>query len=132
MQKPSRVQRGSNGRHPQLQPKAVPQTSATAGAVQAGVRQKVLPDVPQSALDTIRGTVVVTVKVAVDPSGNVAEATLDSPGPSKYFARLAMEAAQQWKFQPAELEGGQVSNERILEFRFEKTGTSANPLQAAP
>ena len=101
------------------------------GPVQGGARQRVLPDVPQSALNTIRGTVRVTVKVAVDPSGNVVEATLDSAGPSKYFARLALEAARQWKFSPARNEGGHVRNEWILEFRFQRTGPEAS-LTGAP
>ena len=105
---------------------------APAGvAVQAEVLQKVLPNVPQSALDTIQGTVVVTVKVAVDPSGNMTNATLDSAGPSKYFARLALEAARKWKFRPAEVDGRRVSSERVLEFSFERTGTQAVPMQAA-
>ncbi len=83
-------------------------------------------------MDTIRGTVVVTVKVAVDPSGNVSDATLDTPGPSKYFARLALEAARKWKFQPAEVDGRPVSKEWLLQFDFSRTATEAAPVKAAP
>ena len=104
----------------------------TGGVVQGGVRQQVLPDVPQSARDTIRGTVRVSVKVVVDPSGNVAEATLDSPGPSRYFANLALQAARRWKFWPEKVAGRHVPNEWILQFRFGRTATEVVPLQAAP
>jgi TonB family protein len=97
-----------------------------------GVRQQVLPDVPQSARDTIRGTVRVSVKVVVDPSGSVAEATLESPGPSRYFANLALQAARQWKFWPEKVDGRHVPNEWILQFRFRRTATEVVPVQAAP
>jgi len=39
-------------------------------------------------------TVKVTVNVDVDRSGNVEDAQLESSGPSKYFARAALQAAQ--------------------------------------
>jgi TonB family protein len=123
--------RGARPPHPSLQAGAAPKTP-TGTVVQGGVRQKVLPQVPRSAMDTIRGTVRVIVKVAVDPSGNVAEATLDSPGPSKYFARLALDAARQWKFYPAEVNGRQVSKEWRLQFDFNRTAIEAIPLQTAP
>ena len=133
-QKTSGEQQSSNRalpQHPSLQSRVGAQ-APSGDAAQGGVRQKVLPNVPQNALNTIRGTVVVTVKVAVDPSGDVTEATLDSPGPSKYFAGLALEAARKWKFRPAEVEGQRVSSERILEFSFLRTGVQAVPVQAAP
>jgi len=117
--------------HSALPSVAEPKT-ATGSVVQGGVRQKVLPDVPQSALNTIRGTVVVTVNVAVDPSGNVVGATLDSPGPSKYFARLALEAAREWKFRPVEVDGRQVSKDWLLQFDFKKTEVEAIPVRTAP
>ena len=99
----------------------------TDDLVQGGVAQQVLPNVPQSARDTIRGTVRVAVKVQVDPSGNVAEAILDSPGPSKYFANLAVNAARRWKFIPAKPGGRNVPNAWILRFEFTQTATKAIP-----
>jgi TonB family protein len=104
----------------------------TSGLVQGKVLQEVLPEVPQKARDTIRGTVRVSVRVAVDPSGRVVGATLDSPGPSKYFANLALQAAQRWEFRPAEADGRNVSSEWILRFEFMRTATKAFPVQAAP
>ena len=111
------------------------ETSAKAhpgNLVRGEVLQQVMPDVPQKARDTIRGTVRVGVKVAVDPSGNVAGATLDSPGPSKYFANLALQAAQRWKFAPARVDGRPAASEWILRFEFTNTATKAVPLRAAP
>ncbi len=104
----------------------------TGGLVRGEVLQQVLPDVPQTARDTIRGTVRVSVKVHVDPSGSVVEATLDSPGPSKYFANLALGAARRWEFVPPKLDGSNVSSEWSLRFDFTQTATKVFPAQAAP
>jgi TonB family protein len=106
--------------------------AAPAGAVvQDDVLQQVLPDVSKTARNTIHGTVKVNVRVTVDWSGKVTNATFESPGPSKYFARKAMEAAQQWKFKPVQNNGQPVSREWILEFQFKKSGTNIIPSAAA-
>jgi len=89
------------------------------GRVQGKVVHQVLPNVPQKTSDTIQGTVRVNVKVSVDASGNVTEATLEAPGPSEYFADLALQAAQSWRFEPAKVDGRNTSSEWIL--RFERT-----------
>lgn len=103
----------------------------TTGSLDQGdVVHQVLPNVPQSARDTIQGTVRVKVRVHIDPSGNVTGAELDSPGPSKYFARLAMQAAQGWKFAPAD--GQDASREWILRFEFARTATRAFATKVAP
>lgn len=105
-----------------------PRRGLTAGEV----AQQVLPDVPQSARDTIRGTVRVGVRISVDSSGNVTEAELDSAGPSKYFAQLALEAAQQWKFDPPKVEGRNVLSDWLLRFQFTGQGTKVTPVQSDP
>jgi TonB family protein len=104
----------------------------TGGLVRGAAVNQVVPDVPQSARDTIRGAVRVTVRVAVDPSGNVTGATLDSPGPSKYFADLALRAARSWKFRSPEIDGRSVASEWILRFQFESAATKVVPQEAAP
>jgi hypothetical protein len=53
---------------------------------------EVLPDVPRSAGQTIRGTIRVSVRVIVGKDGAVLTATADDPGPSRYFERLAIDA----------------------------------------
>lgn len=95
---------------------------ASASDASSRVVHQVLPDVPQKARDTIRGTVRVGIKVSVDPSGNVTDATIDSPGPSKYFANLALQAAPQWKF--ASVRDG--SSNWTLHFEFSAYGTQAS------
>jgi TonB family protein len=133
-QKTSEEQQSSSGTRPStssLRSGAGAKTP-TGGGVQGGVRQKVLPNVPQSARETIRGTVRVSVKVAIDPSGKVVEATLDSPGPSPYFARLALQAARRWKFWPGEVDSRHASNKWVLQFKFERTATEAVPVHAVP
>src|SRR5712692_8306341 len=104
----------------------------TGSLVQGQVFEQVLPDVPPKARDTIRGTVRVSVRVRVDPSGNVVEVTFDSPGPSKYFADLALQAARSWSFWPAKVNGVNVPSEWILRFEFERTATRVHPVQAVP
>jgi TonB family protein len=103
-------------------------SSATLGKV---VNQ-VLPKVPRQARDTIRGTVRISVRADVDLSGDVASATLDSRGPSSYFAALALEAARRWKFQPPRIGGRDVPSEWILRFELTRTDTIVRPLQVSP
>ena len=102
------------------------------GLVRGEVLQQVLPEVSQKARDTIRGTVRVSVRVRVDPSGSLVGATLDSPGPSKYFANLALQAARRWEFAPAKVDGRHVSSEWILRFEFGRIATQVFPVEAAP
>jgi len=104
----------------------------TGGLVQGAVVNQVVPDVPRGARDTIRGTVRVTVRVTVDPSGSVVRAMPESPGPSKYFADLALQTARRWKFRPPKIDGRNVSSEWILRFQFERTATKIVPVQATP
>ena len=97
-------------------------TSADNGG---GVVQRVMPQVSPSARRTIQGTIKVRVKVKVDAAGNVAKATPESAGPSKYFSRVAMEAARDWKFSPAE-----AGAEWKLQFAFSRARTEASAVRA--
>jgi serine/threonine-protein kinase len=56
------------------------------------------PDVPHAISERIRGHVKVTVRVLVDPYGKVVGEFMENAGPSRYFARLASEAAGKWQF----------------------------------
>jgi len=82
-----------------------------------------IPDVPRRARDTIHGHLIVAVHVTVDSSGNVIDETLEHPGPSKYFARLATAAARNWKFAPAP---NQDSRGWTLWFEFTRNGTTGH------
>lgn len=111
----------------------IPGTQTSNGAaVKGAVAERVLPDVLPSARESIRGQVDVTIRVTVDPGGNVSNAAFDSPGPSKYFAKLALQAAQHWKFKPAQVDGQAVSSVWILRFQFRQTATEVTPVEASP
>jgi TonB family protein len=142
--KPNAIEEERNSEGPTPEPAAAhPETlreeptetiaKLPAGAVVHGeVAQQVLPDVLESARNTIRGTVKVRVNVDVDRSGNVEGADLESPGPSKYFARAALQAAQQWKFKPANIAGRGVLSSWTLRFEFTRDGTRVIPKQESP
>jgi TonB family protein len=104
----------------------------TGDVVHGQAVNQVLPNVPQKASDTISGKVVVGVGVSVDAYGKVSSAALVSPGPSKYFATLALQASQRWTFTPAKADGQAVPSEWIVRFEFEKTGTRAVPTETTP
>jgi eukaryotic-like serine/threonine-protein kinase len=96
------------------------------------VLDQVLPDVSQKARATIHGKVRVSVKVHVDPSGGVSQAEFDSPGPSQFFADLALQAARKWAFTPPEVNGKSVASEWRLQFEFTQKDTKVIPKQTAP
>ncbi len=102
------------------------------GVVHGDVAQRVLPEVLESARNTIRGTVKVAVRVDVDRSGDVESAELESHGPSKYFARTALEAAQLWRFKPPMVGGRGVLSTWTLRFEFTRGGTIVVPAQEIP
>jgi serine/threonine protein kinase len=107
------------------QPAAAPAAAQPAQAV-AEVPRSVLhqeiPSVPRSARESIHGHIKVTVRVAVDRSGAVVSEAVEDPGSSKYFARVASEAARKWKFAPAD---DQNPREWLLRFEFGRDGTTA-------
>lgn len=88
---------------------------------------QVLPEIPQSARNTITGKIKVSVRVDVDSSGKVINTKLTSPGPSKYFARKALQAAQGWEFQPPQISGQPTASIWVLHFRFGRARTEATP-----
>jgi TonB family protein len=106
--------------------------SSQSGQHNGEVAERVLPDVLPSARESIRGQVNVTVRVAVDSGGNVSNATLDSAGPSRYFARQALDAAQHWKFKPAQVSGHGVASAWTLQFQFTQSGTDITPVEVSP
>lgn len=109
---------------PARPPVAVVESSPSA----SGVVKQVLPQVPLSARETIHGKVRVKVQVSVDASGNVSSANLVVPGPSRYFARLALGASQQWKFQPGGVDGQPAPAQWTLEYRFGRAATEVTPV----
>jgi len=96
---------------------------AAKPAAKGQVVRQVLPEVSQSARNTITGKVKVVVRVDVDASGKVTEARLTSPGPSKYFAGQALKAAREWEFSVPEAAGQPEASAWSLGFRIGRKGT---------
>jgi TonB family protein len=93
----------------------------TDGATPRSAFHEVIPDVPQRAARTIRGDVKVSVRATVDPDGSVSTAVADRTGPSRYFRRLAVEAAKKWTFPPADTTSPRLMQ---IQFDFSRNGTT--------
>jgi len=102
------------------------------GIVKGAVSEKVLPNVSGNARNTIQGKIRVNVRVDADDTGAVSAATLEKAGPSKYFARLALESARRWQFQPAQVDGKPVPSTWILHYRFGREETEIVPSETSP
>jgi serine/threonine protein kinase len=107
-----------------------PGTSVSATSPTAGsdiVLHKVVPDLPAHVRERIRGHVTVTVRVLIDQEGNVVGQLLEHADPGKYFARLARDAAVDWKFAPTANGDPRVW---LLQFDFAHDGVSAQATAA--
>jgi TonB family protein len=111
---------------------APPANNAAMKTYEGGVVDQVLPKVSQRSLNTITGKVKVTVKLAVDPSGKVTNAALQSAGPSQYFAKVALEASRRWKFDPPQSGGGPVPSQWLLRYAFGRGGVEVHPSRVSP
>jgi hypothetical protein len=97
-------------------PTSQPPTSST-------VVHEEMPAVSRGARASIRGQIKVVVRVSVDRAGSVIAENLEVHGSSRYFARVATEAAKQWKFAPAD---SQSPREWLVRFEFSRDGTTAH------
>ena len=112
-------------------PPAKPRPGAGAEATTKGVVvNRVLPDVPARALATIRGKVVVNVRVEADASGNVSDASSESPKASPYFRKWAIEAARAWKFTPPQNQGIPAGSVWTVHFVLRPHGIDATAVAA--
>jgi TonB family protein len=107
-------------------------TQTQTGTAGGRVLQQVLPEVSQGARNTIQGHIKISVQVSVDTSGNVSQARLISPGPSRYFANQALTAARRWTFSPPQINGQPSPSEWILRFQFGRTSTQVFPAETKP
>jgi len=128
---------------PQAPPQSTPQTAPSTtpkppvrqpveppkkvAASRGEIVHQVLPDIPQSAKNTITGTIKIGVRVEVNPSGKVTAAKLITAGPSRYFANLALKAAQRWEFSPPEVNGQPAASTWVLRFHLRRTSTQVVP-----
>ena len=135
--KPAAPAAASPSPHPAVAVAALPSprpavNSPASTPARGQVAHKAMPDVSQKALETIRGKVRVSVKVNVDASGKVTNAAFEAPGPSKYFADAAIQAAKNWTFAPPNSNGEKVPSEWLLRFEFGPAGAETFPAEINP
>jgi TonB family protein len=114
---------------PVVEKSAAPTPVATQPAGEPpppGVLQQMLPEVPAKSRNTIHGKVPITVRVQVDSSGSVSEATVESGKSSGYFASMSLKAARQWKFAAGE------PREWTLRFEYVRNAEHPVSVQATP
>lgn len=109
-------------------PKAAPPENAPANASNStgAVLHQVMPELSQSAKNTIHGTIKISVVVDVGPSGKVIAARFKSAGPSRYFSGKTMAAAEQWQFSPPRANGEPAASTWLLQFRLRRGGVEAS------
>ena len=107
-------------------------TTSAGNVIHGSVAHQELPDIPAKITATIQGHVKVGVRVAVDADGNVLQASIDSAGPSHYFADQSLHAAENWKFTPAQVNGHAVASTWLLQFQFGQSDISANESEETP
>jgi TonB family protein len=115
---PSNPKAALNGK---LTARSIAPGAATNASSAAAVRQ-FIPEVPQRARRTIRGNVRVSVRVIVEQDGSVFAALAERRGPSRYFERVAIDAAKKWTFTPTEAEAQRLM---LVKFAFNREGTTA-------
>jgi len=93
------------------------------------VVHQALPEISASARKTITGTIKIGVRVEVSPEGKVTAAKLINAGPSKYFARLSLEAAERWQFSAPQNGGQPTASAWMIRFHLRRTSTQAFPEQ---
>ncbi|HZP17035.1 MAG TPA: TonB family protein [Terriglobales bacterium] len=111
---------------------AAPPNRSVSRQADGNVQSRVRPTVSQNALHTITGHIRVNINVNVDTDGGVTDATFASRGPSDYFAREAMNAARQWKFAPAMVDGKAVAAQWRIKFSFSRRGVDDSAERIAP
>jgi outer membrane biosynthesis protein TonB len=99
------------------------QSSVIAQSAVSPVVHEEIPAVSRGARDSIHGQIKVAVRVTVDRAGNVVAENLEVHGSSRYFARLASDAAKKWKFAPAD---NQSPREWLLQFDFSRGGVTGH------
>jgi TonB family protein len=105
---------------PPAEPATAPvETKRAIESPSAEVTHQVLPQVTDAARKTIHGKVRIQVRATVDVDGRVADAKVVSQN-SRYFGKLALDAARQWEFSAG-------PGEWILRFEFTTADTTVKP-----
>jgi hypothetical protein len=106
---------------PVAAPLALPVPAAAPAEPPPAVHE-VIPDVPQSVLQSIHGHIKIAVRVIVEQDGSVFAALEDRTNANRQLQRLAIEAAKNWTFPPAD-----TPTRRLMQIRFDFShdGTTA-------
>jgi len=104
-------------------PAPAAQSPTTPPSTASAVLHEEMPTVSRSARASVRGQIKVVIRVTVDRAGNVIAENLEARGSSRYFARVATDAAKRWKFAPAD---NQSPREWLVQFEFSRDGTTAH------
>lgn len=105
-----------------VETKSVESTAASQRDAPPSAINEVIPNASRGALQTIRGTIRVSIRVTIDKQGAVAAATTTEPGPSRYFERLALDASKKWTFTPAT---NDEPRKILVRFSFTRNGVTA-------
>ena len=102
----------------QIAPQGQP-SLPTAKAQPPVPTHQVAPHFPTILRGVIWKPTTVDVNVSVDASGSVVKAEVAAkPGPNPLLGEAAVQAALQWKFQPAQFNGHPLPANIVLQFRF--------------
>jgi hypothetical protein len=106
-------------------PVPTPSVPVSAPAVPPVAVHEVIPDVPQSILQSIHGHINIGVRVIVEQDGSVFAALEDRTSASKRLQELAIAAAKEWTFPPADTPSRRVIQ---IRFDFDRDGATASAL----
>ena len=107
---------------PAFSPSSTKPNQVEAAASPAVIHEEI-PNIPKGARRTIHGHIRVSVRLIIDKDGSVFAALVDDPGPSRYFRRLAIEAAKKWTFTPADTEAQRLA---LVRFTFSREGATGH------
>ena len=128
----AQVQRQTSGGDSQPAPAPAAPDGQQGPNAKGSVAQRVMPDVSEGASRTIHGTLKVVVRATVDANGTVEKTEFQVTGPSRYFARVAEEAARSWRFKPTQANGRAVPSVWLLRFEFRSDGDEASATEQTP
>jgi TonB family protein len=96
---------------------------------EGAVADRVVPNLPEAARQSMHGPQEAVVQVFVDQNGRVSNAAFATSGPGNYFARTAMRAARDWKFDPPIRNGHPQPSVWTLRFHFTPGRTEVSAMQ---
>ena len=111
------------------EPKVPEAHAANRANGEGAVADRVVPNLPEAARQSMHGPQTAVIQVFVNPDGRVSNAAYVSSGPGNYFARTAMRAAREWKFNPPIRSGHPQSSVWTLRFFFSRGNAEVSAVQ---